>query len=263
MNHQLQVFKVQPAPELAGWIDNIVSPALKIICADSYPIEFRPTGAWGGWAAGSRDRNPDGRISLSNKVRFYCPSSILHLYIHELSHNILDDAEQEIEGRESLLHHHDAAFFCLNSSLLLRLDSEKYLFDTSGFSHINSMSFYDLQDSPYSSDELKSIEPENWRIVATSWAFKTAHELAPSELTAHQLGVEICRRYWDLVDSLLAAPELGIQEKEAAATVEKNRRLAAKKENERVAQLESDLNLFKCLFLILCLSFLTAVYLLF
>jgi hypothetical protein len=45
------------------------------------------------------------------------------LYLHELAHNLIDDAEREIEGRETIIHGHNAAFYSINACLLMRLDS--------------------------------------------------------------------------------------------------------------------------------------------
>jgi hypothetical protein len=209
----IYVTQAAPAP-LAGWLQRLLLPVATACCFDrAVPIEIRPTGVWGGWCA-SRDGASDRRVSLTSKIVFYKPESILSLYIHECGHRFLEHAE---------VMNHGAEFFCLNLVLLLRAQP---LFKRDA---AESMSLYDLQDAPAALDS----EP-GWRGIVLHWALPVAAELAVTDASAEALASVVCARW-----------EAYIQEREQSRAAAAQQSLGARKfaaaQKEKVEALKSSL----------------------
>lgn len=200
----ISVFQVNPAtPAVAGWVDNLISPILISIRSTGRPIELRPTGNWGGWSADSLDRAPDGRFCMSNRSIFYSKTAFARLYLHELSHCLLDSVVDSDGAPERGLHGHDAAFFALNFALLKRLDISNYLASHRVSEWVSDMSMYDLQNPPTS---WKNESEQVWKPKALAWAMPLGTELAAGDLTAEQIATEIASKYWAWSADLAAEP---------------------------------------------------------
>lgn len=103
-------------------------------------------------------------------------------YIHEATHRLLGEAAMFAGDEDN--HGHDAAFFCLELTLYLRVDS-----DIEGRASLKSPTplwqsadLYDLQNAP-------NIP------AAFAWAWNLAHGLAHSEASAEKIAGEI-HRIW-------------------------------------------------------------------
>lgn len=230
----IAVYSVTTAPvPVAGWLNGLLQPALLACRAEGRPVEFRPTGRWGGWSAGSRDRNPDGRISLSSQARFWTKTQFVDVYIHELSHCLLSKSNLDDAGAPINLHDHDAAFFALNLALLMRLDAIDYIASDRASPWVTRMSMYDLQDAPPALEDLPS---HAWQPRALAWSMRQAAELAPTEMNADELAAEVSKRYWTWCDDLASEPQKATSEK-AAAQKKRARELLLIQELKSKAQL--------------------------
>lgn len=138
------------------------------------PVHFVPMPRWGGMCADVRDTK-EGEIQLadhllsSSKKEDWMASSIMLVYLHELSHRLT--------GRG-----HDAAFFAVNTLLLLRAGSNNH-----GRPLLHSMDLYDLhewQDTPHCQIG-----------EALDWALTVAGELADTDLSAEAAATKILARY--------------------------------------------------------------------
>lgn len=208
------VYTVQPAPALvAGWLQRLLSPVNEILKSQPFPIELRPLGAWGGLSTGITLLNRDGRIQISNKMVFRSKAQLVHLYVHELAHNLLQVANPEFD------HQHDAAFFCLNAVLLQRLDSAGY---SCGYpiDHFSSLSLYDLQDPIAAwSEEPSAI----WRPREIGWALSLAEKYSGSDLTALEIAGLIGKEYLCWSEEMATLPAKLKAQKEAARNREVRR----------------------------------------
>ena len=252
-SHQVHVFEVVRAPiRTAVWVQKLLGPALVAIKLESArPIEFRPTGWWGGWAGGDRARNPDDRISISSRAHIWSKTNFVDVYHHELTHALLarqslNEKDEECPG----LHEHDAAFFALNLLLLMRLDAANYVAGDTATDWANCMGLYDLQDPP----SCWADAPQHtWKPRAIAWAMAQAHELSSTDLSAEKSAKLIGKRYFQWADLMQAEP----------AQIAQSRTKLAKKsaiETEVNLKRKNDLFLFKSMFFMVTAAFLWVVY---
>lgn len=237
---KLSVYKVAPAPALvAEWLNNLILPALKAMKAEGRPVELRPTGEWAGWAVPRGDSNPDGRLALSSKVVFLERGELLWIFVHELSHSILQQIEPEFD------HDHDACFHCLNLVFLTRLDGVRYLSKDQA-----NRTFWREMLSGYcisTPTHYWRTDPIHvWQPRAIAWSMAVANELAESDLNGEHLAIEICKRYRAWVLELAEEP----------ARIAKSRAVVKAKNKKLV----DDLQLFKWLTWLMGAAFLTVVY---
>lgn len=208
------VYSVQPAPALvARWLQRLLSPVNEILKSQPFPIELRPLGAWGGVSTGVTLLNRDGRIQISNKMIFCSKAQLVHLYVHELAHNLLQVANPEFD------HQHDSAFFCLNAVLLQRLDSAGY---SCGYptNHLSSLGLYDLQDPiPAWIDH----SPALWRPRAMGWALSTAERYSDTDLTALEIARLISKEYCSWAEEMYLLPAKEEAKRAAAKSLELGR----------------------------------------
>lgn len=180
---------ISDAGPVAEWIRQLLEPACKAVRI-SCPrgIELRPIGMWDGLSPGPRSSNASGRISISPRALLYSRPALVKLYVHEQAHALLE----EIPTDRS--HEHNAAFFCLNLAMLLRLDRCKYLEEERVSAWCASMQLYDLQDPPACWTQ---ADPATWIPRALAWAAPLADRLADSDLDAKAMALEISRDYRD------------------------------------------------------------------
>lgn len=243
---ELKVYEVVPAPKPALWVNRMLRPVLLAIRAEGRPIIFRPM-RWSAQSAGAcKKSNPDGRISFSTKAFFWGETHFVAVYIHELSHSLLEDAEP------SVYHQHDASFFTLNYALLLRLDAINYLAADVNSPWVNDMSLYDLQDPPECWNDTPS---PIWQPRAFAFAVALAHELFATDLSAEKLAVLICERYkaWSLAMQLEPRNTVLAHTNAAAKT---------KRISDARAKLVDELQLYRWLTWLMGAAFLTVVYVL-
>lgn len=193
MSLPVKVYEVRPAEEdTAAWLRRALAPIAAARFARAPPVEMRPTGKWGGWA-GARDTAPDGRVAVSNRVRFWSARSVLSMYIHEGCHSLIHD----VQGADSA---HDCVFFSLSYALRFRCDSHEQL-QSQPFSLTSDLSLYDLSDLP-------SIDlgPDlGWCVT---WSTELAEQMAASDLSAEAIAVQIVKRYHEWLDQLRDQPRL-------------------------------------------------------
>jgi ABC-type uncharacterized transport system YnjBCD substrate-binding protein len=109
------------------------------------------------------------------------------------------------------------------------------------------MCLYDIQNTPFP-------ELSNRCTVCIKWSLHNAEELAATELTAREIAIEVCDRYWQWVDELQAASERKFRgESEHLADM--------KKQNQQMASVKNDLVLFQALTAVFSMAFCAAVYL--
>lgn len=181
----MYVSQVQPAPPaLAGWIGNLIRPALAACRAEAVQLEIGPTGVWGGWAQ-SGSRAPHGRVRLSPRVVLSRPANLVLVYVHEISH--------VLRGVHA---GHDPAFAALNMALLRRIDAAGVGAAERDWPALWSVDLYDLQDPPASR---RGDPMDAWLPDSIGWALEVSAELAPTELSARDLAAEIVRQFdaWD------------------------------------------------------------------
>lgn len=232
-------------------LNQVLQPVLEIVRAQPRPIVFTDTGLYGGWAAGSKTRNPDGRITLH--LEFLDQghrSRLVAIYLHELAHCLLDEAEEAIEGKEAFLHGHDAAFLALELTMLLRLDQAAFQADNAT-RWFNKADLYDIQDPPQCWSDSSVAE---WIPRALAWALAQATELAESDLDSLAVATEICRRYWTWCDTMAAEPA------QLAATA-KRARIATAQQQQAIQALRTDLQLFRWLTMLSSVAFFSLVWL--
>lgn len=211
---EIKVYKVQAAPLQAAWVSRFLAPVHRAIGVPPCPLEFRPTGIFGGYAAGSKHTNPDGRISLSSAV-LWTKTRFVRVYVHELCHGLLDSTECK--------HGHDAAFFTLNFLLLQRLERAQIETTVDALRHTNSMSLYDLQD-PLPAHA--GLPDHAWQPREIGWALALAHELRDSEIPGRELAHIISDRYFQFADAVSG------EEKNRAEEAQKRAAAAALREAE-------------------------------
>lgn len=240
----VRIYQVQPVQgALPAWLNSFLCPVLAAIKADAVPVEIRPLGRFGGLSAGPVEFNPDRRIKVNSRIVFSSKSSIAHVFVHEICHGLLDDVENGIS------HSHNAAFYCLNLTLLRRLDDAKI--DTGNASlHANSMSCYDHQDPIFCWKK----EPESmWRPRELAWAIEMADKFRDSELTAKEIAAEVHEAYFEFSDRMAAEPAKKAAEKKLAA----QRRA---REIQELGDAKSGRFLFKTLFSMMLALLFTVVY---
>lgn len=139
------------------------------------PVHFVPLPRWGGTCLAIEDTR-EGEIQiaddlLSNSKREGgMANSLMLVYLHELSHRLTPG------------HSHDAAFFAVNTLLLLRAGCNNH-----GRPLIHSMDLYDLQDWE---------DTPNCQIgEALDWALTIAGELADEDISAEAVATKIIARY--------------------------------------------------------------------
>lgn len=208
-SNKINVYCVQKASApVAGWLNTLLSPILKVIRADPVPIQFSPLGRWGGMSAGSIDSNPDQRVQISTRLQFASRTAIAHIYVHEMTHNLLDGVE------EGISHHHDAAFCCLYRIFMSKLDDAGI--DTgNATAHANAISQYDHQNAaPFWAE---NHTPEYvWRPRELQWVLETAEKYRGSTLRAPELAQVIHDDYFSFVDGLMAEPDRLAAQKQLA-----------------------------------------------
>lgn len=213
----IHVYEVVKSPiRVATWVQKLLGPALVAIKLErARPIEFRPTGRWGGWVQGDLKTNPDTRISISNGAHFWSKTGFVDLYIHELTHALLareslNEKDEDCPG----LHQHDAAFFALNLLLLKRLDASNYIAGDGCTDWSNKVGFYDLQDAP----QCWAETPQHvWKPRAIAWSMAQANELFDGDLSAEKCAKLIGKRYFEWADRMQAEPAKIAQAQAAAA----------------------------------------------
>lgn len=139
------------------------------------PVHFVPLPRWGGMCLDIKDTR-EGEIQIADDLLSNLKredgraNSLMLVYLHELSHRLTPG------------HDHDAAFFAVNTLLLLRAGCNNY-----GRPLIHTMDLYDLhewEDTP------------NCQIgEALDWALTIAAELADTELSAEAAAREVLERY--------------------------------------------------------------------
>ncbi|BEP54800.1 hypothetical protein GmRootV118_20440 [Variovorax sp. V118] len=209
----LPVYQVQPAqPAVAGWLRNLLTPVVAACrLRNTYPVEFRPTGLWGGWAD-SPDSAPDRRVAISNLALHRTKRGLVTTFLHEVAHHLT-----------GIEHGHDAYFFAVNLMLLLRVSAASGAAPQSIGALADTMQLYDLAEPPAALQH----EPDAGVGRAMAWAIAVAHEMAPTHLTAEDAAAAICDRYATFVAELEAAPA----KREAAASA--RARAAAEAEGTR------------------------------
>lgn len=242
MKHPITVFKLTRADgALPGWLNSILEPVISSIKSESTPIvEFRPLGRFGGYAMAT-----EGRILLCTQMQWSSKTSVAQLFIHELSHLLLNTVEHGIH------HGHNAAFYCLNLVLLRRLDDAKI--DTGNSSlHANSMSMYDHQDPILHHCEIDAPESV-WRPVEMQWILETADRFRDSPSTAEELAAEIHEAYFVFADQVADDAGKRLQELAAQKKATEQRRTAQRR-------LEEEKTFFKVGFFLLLAAITAAVY---
>jgi len=139
------------------------------------PVHFVPLPRWGGTCLDIKDTK-EGEIQIADDLLSNLKreegraNSLMLVYLHEFSHRLTPG------------HDHDAAFFAVNTLLLLRAGCNNY-----GRPLIHTMDLYDLhewEDTP------------NCQIgEALDWALTIAAELADTELSAEAAAREVLERY--------------------------------------------------------------------
>ena len=139
------------------------------------PVHFIPLPRWGGTCPDIEDTK-EGEIQLADsllsnsKKEDWMANSLMLVYLHELSHRLTPG------------HDHDAAFFAVNTLLLLRAGCNNY-----GRPLLHGMDLYDLhewEDTP------------NCRVgEALDWALTVAGELMDADMSAEAAATEILVRY--------------------------------------------------------------------
>lgn len=139
------------------------------------PIHFIPMPRWGGLCPDVRDTK-EGEIKIADdllsnlKDEGLMANRLMLTYLHELSHRLTPG------------HDHDAAFFAVNTLLLLRAGSDNH-----GRPLLHEMSLYDLhewEDTPHS--QLGE---------ALDWALAVAGELVDTDMSAGAAATQIIARY--------------------------------------------------------------------
>jgi hypothetical protein len=199
----MKTYSVVPASAvLSTWISTLLDPVVAAFRFSSeIPVELRPTGVWRGWCA-PLDYSPDGRVSISSRARFWRPSDLIALFIHEASH-------RHLPGRG-----HDPVFFCLNMSLIMRVEAAGLLTASQAAA---SSRLYDISDLPSVLDG----EPDAGLGRSIAWAVVVARELAGSDLSAEKLAGAIAARFDRWIAELAAAPVLRAQAARSAALLRK------------------------------------------
>lgn len=249
MSQPIAVYKVEPAPALAGWLNLLMAPVLQAIKAEAPPIEFRPLGKWGGMSAGSSDSNPDGRIKIASSMLHKSRTGLVHIIVHEMTHCLIDGVEPQI------WHDHNAAFCTLNLILLRRMDDAGI--DTgSAAQHACSISLYDHQDPIPHFKQMESPEAI-WRPIELQWILETADKYRKSELTAKQIAEEIHKDYFDFADRVSADAE-----NQAQKLATQKKATEQKRANELAVQrrLADEKTFFKAGFFLLLAAFSAVVY---
>ena len=145
------------------------------------------------------------------------------MVLHEWAHALI----QRVEGAHV---GHDAAFLCVNLAIRLRADVAGAS-PATGYSLVSMASLYDLADADLP-DSLHD-DPDHGVGRCVTWSITTAHELAPTNLSAEALACKIVERYqaWlvDLADQprraelATAKVERGLQKQVEAVTKLKDR----------------------------------------
>ena len=251
----IPVYQVKPASSwLAGWVTATLTPVLQAVRADGRPIVFkRVGGGYSGFAPGGLMDCPDGHISLSHKVEIYSKAALIQIYIHELAHALVDEAEAKIEGKEIRCHGHDSAFLALQLVLCLRVDKSNGVDGSTLSSRVTALSLglYDIQDPP---PALKERPRSEWVPQCISWAMKQADTYIDSDASALDCAVSICTSYWSWVADLESLPakqalqQALIQSRELGRVTE-------------LSKLRSDLQLMRGVAATVCLGFMAMFYL--
>lgn len=251
---EIGVYHARPAGDpVARWTRRLLMPVLQILKTPGHPVEFRPLGCFAGRSPGDVTRDPQQRICISNLILFRSKFRFVTVYVHELAHALIDEAEVKFDpASPAHFHQHDPAFFCLNLYFLRRLDEARFMpesrIDHESWS--NSMELYDLQDPPLFYRDSPATQ---WRPIALSWALETADELMALKLPAEAVALEIVKRYWAWTDSHFLQFEREQEKKQK--TLEKR-----VLEERRLALMKSDLQLFRCLTGVFSLGFLALFY---
>ena len=105
------------------------------------------------------------------------------MVLHELSHRLLQQAAQHMAVAADHAHGHNAAFLAVELLLFLRVGQQIGSDSPGGW----VADLYDLHD--HASDDL--ITPGQ----ALGWAWKMAHEMAPTDAPAESCAQEILKKY--------------------------------------------------------------------
>jgi hypothetical protein len=209
----LAVYSTRAAePGQAAWLQRLLGPLRRSLNLQRLPpLEIRPTGRWGGWCADAGEA-PDGRVSISSKISFFSTERVVELYIHELSHRLLERRSIDAHGPE---------FLCINAILLMRA-APSFELD----SVVSSLSFYDCNDQP----QALLFEP-GWRSIVIDWALAVADELAPTTMAAENLAEVVCARWLvhmqELDDERQQAAQTAVQEVAQVKALKSSRALFA------------------------------------
>lgn len=199
----ISAYQTSPiAAPVAKWLQNLLLPV--VAAARIHvppPIEFRNTGKYGGFCD-HIDLVPDARVSLSKTLLYAGKSRLALIYIHEACHRL---------GANG----HDALFFALQLSLLLRVDSNEIF--RNEFS-LNA-SLYDLQDAP---PPLVDEPRSTWLPQSLAWAVLQADSLAATELSAEALFALLSTRHDVWLSTLKTSSEI---ERRAALARQKDQGL--------------------------------------
>lgn len=174
------------------------------------PVHFVPMNRWGGLCHDIQ-YTKEGEIHIaddllsSSKSEGGMAKRLMLTYLHEFSHRLTPG------------HGHDAAFFAVNTLLLLRAGSDHY-----GRPLLHSMDLYDLHgwdDTP------------NCQIgEVLDWALTVAGELADEDIPAETAATEIIARYEKWKAWKTAEPE-------RAAKAEAKARASKRVTHERIKDL--------------------------
>lgn len=139
------------------------------------PVHFVTMPRWGGSCPDIQDTK-EGEIQIADhllsnsKNEDWMANSLTLTYLHELSHRLTPG------------HDHDAAFFAVNTLLLLRAGSNNH-----GRPLLNEMGLYDLQDWE---------DTPNCQIgEALDWGLKIASALMDEDISAEAASTQIIAHY--------------------------------------------------------------------
>ncbi|KAI3606252.1 hypothetical protein D8I24_2095 [Cupriavidus necator H850] len=179
----LRQAEVTPPPALAAAMPMHLFERLRMNPIPVLVMDSPSAGTlWGGFCpAGEYTEQGEiviGRYLVEPAVRQPRHSAILSTYLHEAAHRLLPDQ-----------HHHNAAFGAMMLVLYLRAGS------IDGADLWQSSGLYDYQD------EAENL-PQGF-----NWAWRTANELAATELPAEECAEIIAQRYGKWQDWLAGAAE--------------------------------------------------------
>lgn len=192
----LAVHQTGPATAVtAGWVRALLEPAAKAAgISNPPPVELRPT-KWAGYCC---DGEVDRRVVLRNTLHFKSKTQFVAVYIHEVTHRILEEAGATDFG-------HDVRFFALQLYLFARLDASFFMKSEriEGALWVHLSSLYDLQNAPAGYEESQA---SSWQGASIGWAHDVVSKLLKHNLSAEDAAKFVCIEHPKLTQALRAGP---------------------------------------------------------